>query len=87
MIQLGFGHFADYASLLGDGKLILVGIFDLIWSNGTEPVRMPDCWLVFRLTGSVADGTEHEFMMRVVDEDGDDMVAALQAKNLLPAED
>lgn len=75
-MNLRFGHVCDYATIGNNGKLIIVGVFDTVIARLRDDegnVRLPLCYLVFRLECSIAEGAQHQVMIRIVDEDGNEV--------------
>jgi hypothetical protein len=63
-----FGHLADYATMDAGGKLIVAGIFDIIYAQTVDAEIVGAIFtLVARLECSIADGLEHEIKIRIVD--------------------
>jgi len=66
-----FGALADYATVTADGKLTMVGCFDQMFlpeaALGQKLQAL--AYLVARLEGSVGDGSNGEFELRLLDED------------------
>jgi len=60
---------ADAANVSREGKLNILGEFNTIFA-ATVPIRWPVMVLVVKLEAPVAEGPEHAFGVRVVDEDG-----------------
>jgi hypothetical protein len=69
-MELRYGHLCDYAGLGAAGKIIVVGIYDTLFSNDpTEVVGFPLSYLVFKLECSIAEGHEHTISVRLKDDD------------------
>lgn len=65
-----YGHLCDYAGIGNGGKLILIGLFDSVFTVSPDgPIRVPRSFLVFRAECSVAEGTQHEVTLRLLDAD------------------
>ncbi len=63
-----FGHLADYATVDQSGKLILGGVFDIVYAPDHDAEVIPvQFMLVASLTCSLADGLEHEVAVRLCD--------------------
>jgi hypothetical protein len=71
VITLTYGHLADFASEGANGKMIVVGIFDRVVVQQAGQVQMPICYLAGRLDASIADGSEHELEIRLLDGNAD----------------
>jgi hypothetical protein len=68
-IEVKLVALADAANTTGDGKLNLLGMFDIIW--GPElPVVWPQMSFVAQLKISAALGPKLQFQLRCVTEDG-----------------
>lgn len=88
-----FGHLCDYATQGANGKAILVGVFDQIINTGNAPVRLPLCFLVFKLECSIAEGGNHRIQFRLKDgeevtlkgDDGSDLDFDLGTQNFSPS--
>jgi hypothetical protein len=69
-MELRFAHIADYAAIGIDGKLTLVGAFDIIWDvPGTRPIAFPPFSLVVGFEASIAEGPEHELHITLTNDD------------------
>jgi len=68
-IEVKLVALADAANVSIEGKLNLVGLFDIIWTSEL-PVRWPQMYFVAHLKVSSAVGQQHRFQLRCVDEDG-----------------
>lgn len=69
-MELRFAHLADYAAAASDGKLTIVGVFDIVWDSLQDlPIPLPACFLVANFAGSISEGTAHELEVRLVDPD------------------
>jgi hypothetical protein len=76
-----FGHLCDYAGVGNAGKLILVGLFDSVFTATLDgPVAIPRSFLVFRLECGVAEGAQHAVAIRLIDEDGEEMMSLPSAE-------
>lgn len=65
---------ADYANLSADGKLNIMGIFDIIFASRV-PALHPQMQLVLKLQSEPAErGTEKKLDVRLIDEDGKKLV-------------
>ena len=70
MIALSFGHLCDYATLDANGKLLIIGIWDVVFDQmKARPIPLPSGFIVARLECSIADGSEHLVELAMVDED------------------
>lgn len=69
-MRLKYAHLADYASASG-GKLTLVGVFaNVIDQLKVRPIPFPQFHLVAVFEGHISEGTEHNVMVRFLNEDG-----------------
>jgi hypothetical protein len=67
-MDLRFGHLCDYATQGAASKLVLVGLFDqLLHRTPDEPIRLPLCYLVFKLECSLSEGSAHQIRLRLKD--------------------
>lgn len=67
-----FGHLADYATVDTSGKLIIAGIFEIVYAPSVDaPVVGVLFTLVARLECSISDGLEHSIKLRFVDGEED----------------
>lgn len=72
MVTLKYAHLADYATIGANGKPIMVGVFDRVQHpNESRAIRLPDCYLLMRMTCSVADGTAHDLELQLRDGNGE----------------
>lgn len=79
-MELRFAHLADYAAADSSGKVTLVGIFDLVWDRmDVRPVPFPPCYLVASFAASLAEGSSHQLEIRLVDDDEETVLPALNA--------
>jgi hypothetical protein len=69
-MRLLFAHFADYGALDSKGKLIVAGIFEVVYDTGVlKPIPFPSCYFVAKLEASLSDGYRHRVGFRLVDAD------------------
>lgn len=69
-MELRFAHVADYAAIGIDGKLTLVGAFDIIWDNsGARPIAFPPFSLIVGFEASIAEGPEHRLGITLANDD------------------
>ena len=61
-MELRFAHLADFASMMG--KLVIVGIFDLVYDRGARPIKLPQMYLVAAIDASIASGDKHRVEIR-----------------------
>lgn len=70
-LALEYAHLADFVTQDQANKLIVVGIFSHINDNmRVRPIPWPGGVLVASLTASIADGSDHEIEVRLVDGNG-----------------
>ena len=72
---------ADAANISADGKLNILGQFDLIGAQ-EFPVRLPKMDLVLQIEAATAEGPSHTIEIRVVDEDGKPLFLARSSLHL-----
>lgn len=60
---------ADAANLSAEGKINILGEFDVLWALGEPPVVHPSMVFVAKLKAGEADRGPHKIQLRVVDED------------------
>lgn len=70
---------ADAANQSADGKLNLLGEFNLIWADQL-PVVWPRFFLVMKLEAEPGEPAVQSFSVRVVDEDANDVGVALDGE-------
>ncbi len=67
-VRMPFGHLTDYATLDASAKLIIAGLFEIVYAQSVDAEVIPVIFtLVARLECSIADGLEHEIRIRFVD--------------------
>ena len=75
MIALQFGVLCDYATMAEGGKLVIVGVFDLLTIPKDERQVLPVSFmLVARLSCRIVDGSLHEISFKFVDEDEESVI-------------
>jgi hypothetical protein len=76
---------ADYANLSGDGKLNVMGIFNQILAP-SFPARHSTFFLVAKLALELGESTseEHDFQIKLVDEEGKEMEIGPPQKSKFP---
>ena len=80
-MELRFAHIADFATVDASGKLTIVGAFDVVWDAlGVRPIPFPPFYLVAAFEGSVAEGSEHEIEIRLVDDDENPRAGVIKGK-------
>lgn len=85
-MQLQLAVLADAANVSVEGKLNILGQFDVIWAD-TVPVGWPEFCYVVRVRAGVADAGHHTFELRILTDDGDLMAVASAAGEFEPAEE
>ena len=69
-MRLTYAHIADYASVASDGKLTIVGAFDVVWRrDGMRPVPFPPFYVVAGFEASLSEGPEHSIEVALVNDD------------------
>lgn len=67
-VRMPYGHLSDYATVDSARKLIVAGIFDIIYAPTADAEAAGVLFsLVARLECSIADGLEHDIKIRFVD--------------------
>ena len=67
-VVMRFGHLTDYATQDTSMKLILAGLFDIVYAATPDAEIIPVGFtLVARLDCSIADGLDHEVKIRFLD--------------------
>jgi uncharacterized protein DUF6941 len=67
-VTMPFGHLTDYATSDASGKLIIVGIFEIVFAPSVDVELIGVIFsLVARLECSIVDGLEHDIRIRFVD--------------------
>ena len=69
-MQLRLGVLADAANISREGKLNILGEFNLIWADKL-PFVWPLMFLVVRLEATAGEGPLHKIGVRIVKEDGE----------------
>lgn len=70
MIELRYGMLCDYGTIGNNGKAIAVHIFDnFIRPAGGAARPLPPFHILAKLECSIADGSQHELLALIVDED------------------
>lgn len=78
-MRLDFGFLADYAAPGNNGKLTIIGIFDIVYDQqGKGKVPLPLCYLVLKFSASIVEGSEHKLRIRLSDADGKDQIKPLE---------
>jgi hypothetical protein len=86
MVELKYGHLADYATLGANGKPILVGVFDrVLVTSSNKPILLPDFDLILSLSCSIADGAAHKLQLKLVDGNAVEVGAGFEADVTLHA--
>ena len=67
---------ADSANISVEGKLNILGEFDTVFAT-SEPVTHPALWFIAKLSFGSADAGKHNFLLRLVDDDGNTILAPL----------
>jgi hypothetical protein len=79
-MELRFAHLADYAAADANGKLTVVGIFDLVWDQLKQrPIPFPPCYLVASLAASVSEGSAHKIEIQFLDADDGPIMPSIEA--------
>jgi hypothetical protein len=68
-MRLDLAVFADAANTTADGKINLLGEFNMV-HTADLPAALPSATLVLRIVGSAAESGEHRFGLRLRDDDG-----------------
>lgn len=67
-VVMPFGHLTDYATVDASGKLIIAGLFEIVYAPSVEAEVVPVIFtLVARLECSIADGLQHDIRIRFLD--------------------
>lgn len=75
-MDLRYAHLCDFFTQGQNGKLIFVGVFDIVYRRSTEgSVPLPPCWLLAAIDADFAEGSDHFVELRVVNEDGQEVMA------------
>lgn len=83
-MELKFAHLADYATTGDKGKLVIIGIFDLIGAGSQRPIVPPPFYLVGSFRAYLTEGTEHELEIRLVNADGADVIRGSMHLRFVP---
>lgn len=68
-MDLKFALLADHVTETREGKLVIVGEFNMIWSEQV-PIRHGPFFLLARFEARVSEGVSHKIRIALVDEDG-----------------
>jgi hypothetical protein len=79
-VHLDFAVIADYALVDQAGKLSVLGIFQHVWVQ-QFPAMHPRLHLVLRLKGKRTEIGEHQVQIRLVDEQGTEVLGGNGAVN------
>ncbi|MFV2070075.1 MAG: hypothetical protein ACC645_24175 [Pirellulales bacterium] len=75
---------ADYASLDSEGKLNVMGIFNIVRATNF-PVRHPELQLIVRFTATAAEaGQTRNLSLKLMEEDGQDVLPELTREFEVP---
>lgn len=77
---------ADSANVSVEGKINILGEFDTIWAPAV-PATHPSMWFVAKLNIDGSDVGTHRVLLRIVDEDGNTVLAPLTAELQVSAPD
>jgi hypothetical protein len=70
VMRLRFAHLADFAGPGHQGKLVVVGIFNRIYDRQKiRPIPFPPFYLVAVFEASLAEGSEHQVKVTIVNAD------------------
>jgi len=72
-MEFRFGHLVDYATQDARGKLILVGLFEIVHVPDGNPVGIPMGSLVASFRAAAWEGATQTIELRVTDADGADV--------------
>jgi len=77
-MEVKFAALADYANITREGKLNVLGIFDVI-NTSNFPVRLPTFYVVVSYAAGAAEfGSDKDVEIVLCDEDGNDLFRAKQ---------
>ena len=69
-MDLRYAHLADFASVDANGKLTIVGAFDIVWVGApVRPIPFPPFYLVAGFEASIVEGADHEVEIQLMNED------------------
>ncbi|PIZ76023.1 hypothetical protein COY05_02835 [Candidatus Peregrinibacteria bacterium CG_4_10_14_0_2_um_filter_38_24] len=77
-MEINVATICDAASVT-DGKLSVLGAFDTIYVNSV-PVLHPNCSLAFQVLLDGKDDEEHDFIVKIMDEDGNEAIGDIALK-------
>lgn len=72
-MELRFAMVADHVTETREGKLVIVGEFDVIWSSEI-PAQFGPFYLVLRLEARVSEGANHRVRIGLFDSDGKEII-------------
>jgi hypothetical protein len=73
-MELRFAHLADFATHDARGKLIIVGVFDVVGIARGTAAALPTSFIVANIRASSLEGTRHAVQLRVTDADGGEVL-------------
>jgi hypothetical protein len=85
-LEIEHAILADYAALMGDGKLMVAGIFNIILVEGLPAVQT-QLSLAFRLHSATGEDPSHSIMIRLVDPDGVSLIQDISGPIPEPTDD
>lgn len=69
-MDLRYAHLADFASVDANGKLTIVGAFDIVWDAiGVRPISFPPFYIAASFEASVIEGADHQIEIQLMNED------------------
>jgi hypothetical protein len=78
---------ADYAAQTSDGKLIVAGIFDVLFPLGGLPFRHAHMALALRIHIHPGEALKHGIRIKLVDPDGRDVLPEIGGEFVVPEVD
>lgn len=80
-MKLDFAFICDYADIAGKINALGIG-FDTIYAS-KAPNKHPEFFLVVQLRANVVEAGEKSIEVRLIDEDGQDIIPTLRAKFII----
>ena len=82
-MEVKFAVLADYANITREGKLNVLGIFDVV-NTSKFPVMLPTFYVVVSYSAGAAEfGTDKDVEIVLCDEDGNQLFKAKQVLNVI----
>lgn len=80
-MEAKFVLLAEAVNETRDGRANIIGEFDRVHSTGV-PVTFPRLYVIARFEAEISEGSEHTIQIRLIDEDGQEVLQPPPAINL-----